>query len=179
MNTETDVETNANHWQDAAAAISVKLGRDHHLASCDLAKEGGPDATLACAECGRALWMHSTRHDTCGYFHWVIERTLTDKQVGQLGTIAGLPDEIRQACARSLNSYALAPCYVREARLKCAAAINNAKRDQARIEGRDHRHRTARHEPAAGAAGPEAPEANAKVDGNGHTWPAAPALEVP
>ena len=114
-------------WQTSAAAIHVKLGRDPHLADCGLAKESGPDATLACAECGRALWMHATRHDTCGYFHWVTERTLTDQQIGLLGTIAGLPDEVRQACARALNDYALAPYYVREAKQRCAAAINDAK----------------------------------------------------
>jgi hypothetical protein len=122
--------TVATDWKtDAAAAIYVKLGRDSHLKDCGLAKESGPDATLACAECGRALWMHATRHDTCGYFCWVTERTLTDKQIGQLGTIANLPDEIRQACARALNSYALADYYVREARQKCANAINSAKRE--------------------------------------------------
>ncbi len=118
-------------WHPAAAtAIFVKLGRDKQLANCELAKESGADATLACANCGRALWMHSTRHDTCGYFCWVTERSLTDKQIGQLGTITGLPDDIRQACARALNSHALAPYYVREARQTCAAAINNAKRKE-------------------------------------------------
>ena len=118
-----------NDWQSAAAAIFVKLGRDSQHATCGLAKESGPDATLACANCGRALWMHATRHDTCGYFCWVTERSLTDKQIGQLGTITNLPDELRQACARALNSYALADYYVREARQKCANAINSAKRE--------------------------------------------------
>lgn len=116
-------------WQStAAAAIYVKLGRDSHLKDCGLAKENGPDATLACAKCGRALWVHATRHDTCGYFCWVTERSLTEKQIGQLGTVTNLPVEIRQACARALNSYALADYYVREARQKCANAINSAKR---------------------------------------------------
>jgi hypothetical protein len=73
--------------------------------------------------------MHSTRHDTCGQFCWVTERTLTDRQIGQLASIAHLPEEIRGACARALNDYALAPYYVREARQRCAAAINNAKRE--------------------------------------------------
>lgn len=125
MSEQKRVET----WQITAAAIYVDLGHDKHLATCGLAKESGPDATLACAECGRALWMHATRHDTCGYFCWVTERSITDKQLGQLGTIADLPDEIRQACARALNSYALAAYYVREARQKCASAINSAKRE--------------------------------------------------
>ena len=116
-------------WQSAAAAaaIYVVLGHDKHLASCGLAKESGPDATLACAYCGRALWMHATRHDTCGQFCWVTERSLTDKQIGQMAAISSLPDEIRLACSRARNSYALAPYYVREARQTCAAAINNAK----------------------------------------------------
>lgn len=117
-------------WQStAAAAIYVVLGHDKHLASCGLAKESGHDATLACAYCDRALWMHATRHDTCGQFCWVTERSLTDKQIGQLAAISSLPDEIRLACSRALNSYALAPYYVREARQTCAAAINNAKRE--------------------------------------------------
>ena len=115
-------------WQPAAAAIYVVLGHDKHLASCGLAKESAPDTTLACAYCGRALWMHSTRHATCGQFCWVTERSLTDKQIGQLGTITGLSEEIRLACSRALNSYALAPYYVRLARQTCAASINNAKR---------------------------------------------------
>lgn len=115
-------------WLSAAAAIFVKLGRDSQHATCGLAKESGSDATLACANCGRALWMHSTRHDTCGQFCWVTERSLTDKQIGQLRAISGLPEMIRTACDRALNNY-LAPYYVREARRTCAAAINNAKRE--------------------------------------------------
>ena len=115
-------------WQTPAATIHVKLGRDPQNADCGLAKEGGPDATLACAECGRALWMHATRHETCGQFCWVTERTLTDRQIGILGTITGLPEMIRLACGRALNDYGLAPYYVREARQTCAVAINNAKR---------------------------------------------------
>lgn len=122
------VENTAAHWQSAAAAIFVKLGHDSHLATCGLAKESGPDATLACASCGRAQWMHATRHDTCGQFCWVTEQTLNDKQIGQLGTIADLPATIRQACARALNSYALGAGLVREARQACAVAINTAKR---------------------------------------------------
>jgi len=123
-------------WQTTAATIHVVLGRDEHLATCELARESGPDATLACAECGRALWMHAIRHETCGQFCWVTERSLTDRQVGLLGTITSLPEWIRLACARSLNDAGLAPYYVREARRVCAAAINGAKRaarDAARI----------------------------------------------
>jgi hypothetical protein len=120
--------TTSSEWQKEAAVIVVALDRDPHLADCGLAKESGPDATLACAECGRALWMHSTRHDTCGQFCWVTERSITDRQIGQLAAASDLPTEIRTACARALNDYALAPYYVREARQMCAVAINSAKR---------------------------------------------------
>lgn len=119
----------SSNWQTVAATIYIELGRDKHLATCGLAKESGPDATLACDECGRALWMHSTRHDTCGQFCWVTKRSLTDRQIGQLGTIAGLPDDIRHACFCALNNYALSPHAMQEARQVCANAINSAKRD--------------------------------------------------
>jgi hypothetical protein len=111
-------------WQTVAAEIFVQLGRDKHLAGCELAKAGGPDATLACAECGRALWMHSTRHDTCGQFCWVTERTLTDRQIGLLGTSLGLPDKLRAACHTAFQAYL---ANSREAKQTCAAAINQAK----------------------------------------------------
>jgi hypothetical protein len=71
--------------------------------------------------------MHATRHDTCGQFCWVTDRSLTERQIGLLGTIIGLPEMIRLACSRALNDYGLAPYYVREARKTCAVAINNAK----------------------------------------------------
>jgi hypothetical protein len=117
-------------WQTTAAVvIHTDLGRDDQLATCGLAKASGPDATLACDECGRALWMHSTRHDTCGQFCWVTARSITDKQIGQLGTIAGLPDEIRHACFCALTSYAQHRAWGEQtARQLCASAINSAKR---------------------------------------------------
>jgi hypothetical protein len=121
------VSTDLADWQITAAAIRVQLGRDRHLADCGLAQDGGPDATLACAECGRALWMHRTRHDTCGQFCWVTHRSLTEQQIGLLGTIPSLPEKVRLACSRALNDYGLAPYYVDEARRTCAAAINGAK----------------------------------------------------
>ena len=120
-------------WQTAAAAIVVTLDCDNHLADCGLAKESGPDATLACDYCARALWMHATRHDTCGSFCWVTEHSLTDRQIGQLAAIAELPAEVRLACSRALNEYALAPSYVREARQACAAAINTAKQHASKL----------------------------------------------
>ena len=73
--------------------------------------------------------MHATSHDTCGHFCWVTDRSPRTSEIGQLGTITNLPDEVRQACARALNSYALADYYIREARQRCANAINSAKRD--------------------------------------------------
>ncbi len=115
-------------WQTAAAAIRVVIGHDKHLADCGLAQESGPDATLACAACGCALWKHGTRHDTCGQFCWVTDRSLTEQQIGLLGTAPGLPEMIRLACSRALNDYGLAPGYVQEAKRTCAVAINSAKR---------------------------------------------------
>ncbi len=56
-------------------------------------------------------------------------QTITDKQIGQLGTIAGLPDEIRHACYCALNNYALSPHSLQEARQACANALNRAKRN--------------------------------------------------
>lgn len=120
-------------WQVAAAAIGVALDRDDHLADCGLAKESGPDATLACDYCARALWMHATRHDTCGSFCWVTEHSLTDRQIGQLAAIEELPADVRRACSRALNDYALAHGYVREARQACAAAINTAKQQARKL----------------------------------------------
>jgi hypothetical protein len=40
-------------WKLTAATIHVNLDHDPHLADSSLARAGGPDATLACAECGR------------------------------------------------------------------------------------------------------------------------------
>jgi hypothetical protein len=136
-------ETSTTWQSSVAATIWIALDHDPHLADCDLARDGGPDATITCAECGRAYWMHATRHDTCGQFCWVTGRELTDRQIGQLASTAGLPDEIRQACSRALNMYALAPYYVNQARQICAAAINGAKRQaheaaRQQTQGADH-----------------------------------------
>lgn len=109
------------------AAIPVELERDPHLAKCDLARRGGPDATLACAECDRAKWMHGTRHDTCARFAWVTESSLTNAQITAFRFVRGLPVELRVACARAMDDYALAPNLVRDARRTCAAAINAAR----------------------------------------------------
>jgi hypothetical protein len=92
MNSEPD-------WKPTAASIPVQLDHDPHLADSSLARAGGPDATLACAECGRAKWMHDTRHDTCGQFCWITAGELTVQQIETLETAPGL----RQACAVAIN----------------------------------------------------------------------------
>jgi hypothetical protein len=124
-----------NDWQAAVAAIPVKLGCDRHRERCDLAKADGPDATLACAKCDRARWLHKTRADTCGQFCWVTQDSLTTDQIERLRLIPGVPEMIRLACARALNEFGLAPYYVKEARLTCVAAINNAKRASVDVVG--------------------------------------------
>lgn len=118
---------------EVAAKINVKLQRDPHLADCGLAKSSGPDATFACMECGRALWMHSTRHDTCGWFQWVTQRSLTTQQILTLRLVPGIPNEIRVACGRALNTFGLGDGIVREARYRCAAAINEAKHEARKL----------------------------------------------
>ena len=120
-------------WQITVASIPVDLGEDPHLADCELAKKGGPEATLACAECGRAQWMHATRHDTCGMFCWVTHRTITDDQLRKLGEAIGLPEAIRVECGKARNGYGLAAGLVRDAKIACAAAINNTKHTRQRM----------------------------------------------
>jgi len=122
------MRTTALPWHLAAAAIRVELGRDTQHKDCDLAKAGGPDATLACAVCGRALWLHATRHDTCTQFSWITEPALTAQQIIQLRAISDLPPDIHTACAYALFDNARAP-YVRTVRQTCADAINTAKRE--------------------------------------------------
>jgi hypothetical protein len=117
-----------NAWEtEVATNIRLQLKRDQHLADCELAK-AEPDATLACAECGRAQWMHETRHDTCGQFCWVTMNTITDKQIGQIATIDDLPADVRKACYYALNNFALGDGVIRDAKRTCASAINTAKR---------------------------------------------------
>jgi hypothetical protein len=118
------------------AMIVVPLGRDTHLARCGLAKAAGPDGTLACATCGRALWMHATRHDTCGQFCWLTEWTLTPEHVETLRSIQDLPEAILTACEIAFGT-SLGAYYVREARRACATAINEAKRQLYRQQLRE------------------------------------------
>jgi hypothetical protein len=103
----------------------IALGTDVHLARCDLAGRSGPHATLACAECGRARWMHATRHDTCGQFSWVA-RTPPDSLIEVFRLVPGIDREIAVACSRALNSFGLAPGPIRDGKLTVAAAINAA-----------------------------------------------------
>lgn len=88
------------------AATPSKLGLDLHLADCETAR--GYRATLACAECGRARWMHGTRHDTCAAFAWVTKHTVTKAQIRKLMEIdASCVDmsrqELRGLCERALG----------------------------------------------------------------------------
>jgi len=113
----------------AMAAIRVALARDLHLSDCRAARDGGPDTTLACAECGRAMWMHGTRHDTCPRFEWVTERSITDAQIQELRMIPGISNELKLACSKALNEFGgHYPRLVRESRAACATAINEARR---------------------------------------------------
>lgn len=121
--------TTAPAWKSTVAGFHIPLDRDCHLASCHLARAGGPSATLACAKCGRARWMHTTRHDTCGQFCWVTESSLTDPQIEQLRAISDLPRELQLACTQALGAYSLAPLCIRKARQLLAATINTAKRE--------------------------------------------------
>jgi hypothetical protein len=108
------------------AMIDVPLGRDMHLASCDVAKASGPDGTLACAKCGRALWMHGTRHDTCARFCWLTEETVTAEHVEKLRSIPDLSETVRTACEIAFGT-STGAYYIRQARWTCANAINDAK----------------------------------------------------
>lgn len=108
----------------ALGELPVRLGRDTHLERCDLAKRGGPDATLACVECGRARWMHRTRHDTCAQFCYVVASTITDLEIQTLRFVESTSLDVRVACSRALNEFGLADGLVREAKKKCAAEFN-------------------------------------------------------
>jgi hypothetical protein len=112
------------------AAIQIELPGDHHLAKCGLAKAAGPDGTLACAECCRAMWMHSTRHDTCARFCWVTIHTITTDHLIALRMVRGLSHDIAVACSRALNEFGgLGPRgRRRDAKLLCVNAINEAYR---------------------------------------------------
>ena len=115
--------------EEIAKIHVVTPGRDLHLAECDLARAGGPTATLACAECGRAKWMHETRHDTCPQFKWVTGNRITDEQIMQLRHIRGINHDIQVACGRALNDFGVFPAFdVRVARNQCAEVINATRR---------------------------------------------------
>jgi len=104
----------------------IVLGTDAHLARCDLAKRSGPHATLACVECGRARWMHATRHDTCGQFGWVAAATIPDALIEIARLVPGIDHDIAVACSRALNDFGLAPGPMRDSKRAVAAAINAA-----------------------------------------------------
>lgn len=104
----------------------ITLGTDPHQARCDLAKRSGPHATLACVECGRARWMHATRHDTCGQFSWVAAATIPDDLIITFRLVPGIDHDLAVACSRALNDFGLAPGPQRDSKRTVAAAINAA-----------------------------------------------------
>lgn len=106
------------------SAVPRRAGVDDHLADCSLAKSSGPDATLACATCGRAQWMHATRHDTCGQWCWVDLVDMTSEAIAALRLVEGLPLEQQVNCARALNDFGLAPGIVRDAKRALVSFIN-------------------------------------------------------
>ena len=103
----------------------IVCGTDPHLARCDLAKRSGPHATLACAECGRARWMHATRHDTCGQFRWVIT-SVPDALIEIFQRVPSIDQDVAVACSRALHGFGLSPALVRHHRRTVVAAINAA-----------------------------------------------------
>jgi hypothetical protein len=109
------------------ADIQFDLVRDTHLADCGLAKASGPDATLACADCGRAKWMHSTRHDTCGQFQWVRPSGITREVADQLLYAEDLKEikNLERACQRMLGLNYWGSVW--EAQNLIAKVINTAK----------------------------------------------------
>jgi hypothetical protein len=112
--------------------IPVVLGRDEYLANHACAKERGPTATLACAQCGAARWKHPTRPDTCGRFQWVTLQTVTTEQIEQLEAMPGITAQTALACSRALNrGYMVgspaADANMNDAKLDCCAVINRAK----------------------------------------------------
>ena len=110
---------------ETIAAMVISLGRDTHLERCDLAKRGGPDGTLARAECGRARWMHRTRHDTCGQFCYVTVNTITDVLICAVGLHPDTSAELRNACRRATNiGLYLGDGLVRDAKRDVAMFIN-------------------------------------------------------
>jgi hypothetical protein len=104
----------------------IVTGTDPHLAQCDLARRSGAHATLACVECGRARWMHATRHDTCGQFSWVKVATIPDGLIEIFRLVPGLSHDLAVACSRALNDFGLAPGPRRDSQRTVAAAINAA-----------------------------------------------------
>jgi hypothetical protein len=103
----------------------IVLGTDPHLARCDLAKRSGPHATLSCAECGRARWMHATRHDTCGQFSWVAT-SLPAALIEIFQLVPSIDHDVAVACSRARNGFGLSPGLVRDNRRTLVAAINAA-----------------------------------------------------
>lgn len=59
------------HREPCSTCREPRYPRDTHLADCSAAQvalQTDPHATVVCRDCGRAKWMHGTRHDTCSQF---------------------------------------------------------------------------------------------------------------
>jgi len=120
--------TDRTELDRAMAAIVGPLPRDTHLATGSLAVASGPDATLACAECGRAKWMHGTRHDTCALFRWITEDQLTDDKIMAVSHLpSGLTIQQRALCSVALNHFGAVPRgAVIRSRVAVARILNDA-----------------------------------------------------
>lgn len=108
------------------AAFPIKLGVDLHLAT-----GRSPREIAACADCGRAMWMHGTRHDTCVTFSWVTKHTITESQIRTLMGIARRREPTVADCEEALGKRGEGPAWV--AKGVCAAIINTAKNRALRL----------------------------------------------
>lgn len=113
-------------WKTATATLHVQLNHDTN--PCNRTRDKDPDAPLACAHCGNALWTHASNHATCTQFCWVTERSLSLRQIRHLRSAPDLPEDIHLACSIAINDHCFASTLVYKARQTCAAAINEAKR---------------------------------------------------
>jgi hypothetical protein len=101
--------------------------RDAHHERCQLAKASGPHGTLACKECGRARWMHATRHDTCGQFRWVefADGSINNDKMKTIRSIPGVDLSIAVSASTLLNGN-LSPGDIGEHRARFSALVNAA-----------------------------------------------------
>ena len=115
-------------FSEYLAKLAPSLPRDLHLSNSEPAKSGGPDATLACRECGRAKWQHGTRHDTCSRFVWVRPRDVTRDMALAIRVERGCPRDLALACSRLCDDFGYhSETVKRPAREAIANAINKAR----------------------------------------------------